>query len=127
MRNIVKNCSSNVDKILTTVYDRHMSASQTLKKLGLNEKEARVYLALLRRGKSKPAELAKLTKLNRATLYHTAKNLVSRGIIAEDLSGKALQFVTLPIDNLKYILESDTGEADISYYKMKKKSWLNRQ
>ncbi|MFA7319008.1 MAG: helix-turn-helix domain-containing protein [Parcubacteria group bacterium] len=87
-----------------------MLASNTLKKLGLNEKETRVYLALLRHGQAKPAELAKLTKLNRATLYHTAKSLVSSGIIAEDLSGKALQYVILPIDNMKNILESDKRE-----------------
>ncbi|MFA5986750.1 MAG: helix-turn-helix domain-containing protein [Parcubacteria group bacterium] len=84
-----------------------MSVNLTLKKLGLNEKEVRVYLALLRRGKTKPAELAKLTKLNRATLYHIAKGLVSSGIIAEDLSGKTLQYVSLPINDLKNILESD--------------------
>ena len=82
-----------------------MAVQQTLKKLGLNDKETHVYLALLRHGKTKPSVLAKLTKLNRATLYHTAKELVSKGIVAEDLSGKVLHFVALPADNLKNILE----------------------
>lgn len=82
-----------------------MSIQQTLGKLGLNDKEVRVYLALLRYGKAKPSVLAKLTKLNRATLYHLAKSLVSKGIIAEDMSGKVLQFVALPARNLDKILE----------------------
>jgi len=87
-----------------------MSANQTLTKLGFNEKEIKVYLALLRHGKNKPSALAKLTKLNRATLYHTAKELVSKGVIAEDLSGKFLHFVVLDINSLDKMLEQEKRE-----------------
>lgn len=87
-----------------------MSAAQTLKKLGLNDKETRVYLALLRHGKTKPSVLAKLTKLNRATLYHTAKALVSKEIVAEDLSGKFLYYSPLPAKSLENVLENAKRE-----------------
>ena len=87
-----------------------MSVNQTLKKLGFNDKEIRVYLALLKHGKTKPSVLAKLIKLNRATLYHVAKGLLSKGIIAEDLSGKVLNFVALPPDNLNKILDQAKRE-----------------
>jgi sugar-specific transcriptional regulator TrmB len=98
--------------MLTTMYTpiNNMSASQTLKKLGLNDKEARVYLALLKQGKTKPSALAKITKLNRATLYNVAKGLVSRGIIAEDLSGKVLHFVALRPENLHKTLDQAKRE-----------------
>lgn len=81
-----------------------MAIHQTLKKLGLNDKEIKVYLALLRGGKTRPALLAKNTKLNRATLYSVAKGLLSKGIIAEDMSGKILEFAPLPASNLANIL-----------------------
>lgn len=56
-----------------------MSASTTLKKIGLGEKEITLYMALLRRGKMKPSELATLTKINRATVYSIVKGLTSKG------------------------------------------------
>lgn len=87
-----------------------MTIQQTLKRLGLNEKEIKVYFALLKGGKTKPSILAKTTKLNRATLYNTAKNLLSKGIIAEDISGKILHFYPLPPDKLAIILEQPKRE-----------------
>ncbi|TSC94890.1 MAG: TrmB family transcriptional regulator [Candidatus Berkelbacteria bacterium Athens1014_28] len=82
-----------------------MSIHQILKNLGLNDKEIKVYLALLKSGKVKPAVLAKITKLNRATLYSVAGNLLSKGIIAEDISSKSLYYVPLPPKNLEKILD----------------------
>lgn len=96
--------------MLTTVYTVSMAINQTLKKLGLNEKEIDVYLALLRGGKTRPALLAKSTKLNRATLYSVAKGLLSKGIITEDMSGKILEFAPLPADNLSNILSQAKKE-----------------
>lgn len=81
-----------------------MAINQTLKKLGLNEKEIKVYLTLLKHGKSKPGSLAILTKLNRATLYNVADGLMSKGIIAEDLSGKSRELVPLPVGSLEKML-----------------------
>jgi len=87
-----------------------MAINQTLKKLGLNEKETKIYLALLKHGKTKPSDLAKITQIKRANLYHLAKGLISRGIIAEDLSAKTLSFMPLPPESLNKILEQDRRE-----------------
>ncbi len=87
-----------------------MPINKTLQKLGLNEKEIRIYLALLKHGKTKPSDLAKTTNLNRATLYAVAKGLVSKGIIAEDLSNKILYFIALPPENLNRILDQTKRE-----------------
>ncbi len=87
-----------------------MAINQTLEKIGLNEKEIRVYLALLKHGKTKPSVLATLTKLNRATIYNIAKNLLSMGIITEDISDKKLHFAPLPPKNLSGILEQKKRE-----------------
>lgn len=87
-----------------------MTLQQTLKKLGLNEKEIKVYLTLLKTGETKPSTLAKVTKLNRATLYNIAKSLLSKGVIAEDISGKILHFSPLPPNKLGNILEHSKRE-----------------
>lgn len=93
-----------------------MTIQKTLQKLGLNEKETKVYLALLRAGRTKPSTLAKITRLNRATLYNIAKSLLSKGIIAEDISGKVLHFSPMQPSRLENILEQpkrDLKEKEI--------------
>ncbi|OGY42786.1 MAG: hypothetical protein A2Y67_03580 [Candidatus Buchananbacteria bacterium RBG_13_39_9] len=87
-----------------------MAINQTLKKLGLNDKEIQVYFTLLKSGKTKPSILANLTKLKRASLYHIAKGLLAKGLIAEDYGGKTLQFVPLPPESLEQILEQSKRE-----------------
>lgn len=87
-----------------------MKIYQNLEKLGLNEKDIEVYLALLKNGKAKPSELAKITKLNRSTLYSVAKNLLSKGIIAEDVSGNILYYSPLPPEKLENILNQAKRE-----------------
>lgn len=73
---------------------------QNLAQLGLSEKEVAVYLEVLRRGKVLPAEVAKLTGLNRSTVYSVALELKKRGIMAEDLGGPARYLVALPPEDL---------------------------
>ena len=84
-----------------------MAIQTTLKKLGLSEKEIMVYLALIKHGKTKASDLAKFTKINRPTLYNLAKQLVSKGMIAEDYSVKILHYTPLQTENLKNMLEGE--------------------
>lgn len=93
-----------------------MTIQETLQKLGLNEKEVKVYLALLKGGKMKPSTLAKITKFNRSTLYNIAKGLLSKGIVVEDMSGKVLHFSPLQPSKLENILDQqkrDLKEKEI--------------
>ncbi len=87
-----------------------MSIQDTLRKIDLNDKEIKVYLTLLKNGKTTPAALSKLTKINRATIYNVAKGLLTKGIIAEDLGGKTLYFTPLPLDHLNQIVEKPKRE-----------------
>lgn len=52
-----------------------------LKNLGLSDKEARVYLALLQLGPATPYKMAKKAGLKRPTAYVIAEELVEKGII----------------------------------------------
>jgi len=87
-----------------------MSTQNTLKEIGLNDKEIKVYLTLLRNGRSTPSLLSKMTKINRATIYNIAKGLLTKGIIAEDLGGKTLYFTPLPPTSLNQIIEKPKRE-----------------
>lgn len=87
-----------------------MAIQQTLKKLGLSDKETHVYLALLKNGATKPSVLANITKLNRATLYNIAQGLSSKGLISGDQGGKSLIFTPLPPSELENILAASKRE-----------------
>ncbi len=52
-----------------------------LKGLGLSDKEARVYLALLQLGPATPYRIAKKSRLKRPTAYVIAEELVEKGLI----------------------------------------------
>lgn len=71
-----------------------------LKNLGFTDKETTIYLALLRAGKASPSELAKLTGIQRTTVYSVAKELIKRGVIGEDLGSAKQVFLALPPTDL---------------------------
>lgn len=55
---------------------------QTLVELGLNDKEATLYLRLLREGATTASRLAKLTGLNRTTAYLELDGLLHKGLVS---------------------------------------------
>ncbi|MBI4086942.1 hypothetical protein HY416_03085 [Candidatus Kaiserbacteria bacterium] len=57
-------------------------------KLGLNENEQEVYLAVLKAGKVSPQRVAKLTGVNRTTVYSIVRKLAGLGLLHEDLGSK---------------------------------------
>lgn len=52
--------------------------------LGMNQNEQEVYIAVLKAGKIAPQQVARLTKINRTTVYSVAKKLESFGLISQD-------------------------------------------
>lgn len=86
--------------------------SDTLGKLGFQEKEINVYLEVLRRGKTTPAAVAKATGINRATVYSVSKSLLERGVMTEDLAGKSLYLVAKPAEDLTSMIERASKELD---------------
>lgn len=64
-----------------------------LKNLGLTEKEAKVYLALLQLGPSTPYEIAKKAEIKRPTAYVIAEELVEKGFIAHVPGEERKQYI----------------------------------
>lgn len=63
--------------------DNDILLVQKLKKIGLSEKEALVYFAVLEIGSAFPSKISEKTKLNRSTVYKILLNLSIKGLITE--------------------------------------------
>lgn len=78
-----------------------MSLENDLKQIGLEEKEARVYLAALELGPTNIQNLTKKSEIKRSTVYEMIKNLKSMGLISETTKGKRRLFIASEPENLK--------------------------
>jgi sugar-specific transcriptional regulator TrmB len=65
---------------------------RTLTDFGLNDKEARVYLALLELGEGGVSQIAKKTDLKRAIIYIVLERLMQQGYASRTGRGKVLRF-----------------------------------
>jgi sugar-specific transcriptional regulator TrmB len=79
-----------------------MSLLKNLQKIGLSEKEARVYNALLESGEATAQELTIRADINRATTYIVLENLLQRGLVNRWHKKKKIVF---SLDSPRQILE----------------------
>jgi sugar-specific transcriptional regulator TrmB len=66
---------------------------QTLKSLGLDDKEIDLYLAALSLGESNMTELAKMAKVNRSTAYFIFKDLEAQGLLGSYKTKRGEKYV----------------------------------
>jgi predicted transcriptional regulator len=69
---------------------------EILHNLGLGKKEVVIYKQILEYGKIAPAHLSRLTAIQRTTVYSVAKELIEKGLITEDVSGRSVYYS--PVD-----------------------------
>ncbi len=77
-----------------------------LQKLGLTDKEVRLYQLLLQIGESAAAEIIKASRLKRPTVYKTLYSLEKKGLINQKNIGKKIHFCPEPPLNLLRLAES---------------------
>ena len=70
-----------------------MALLQDLQKIGLNEKEARVFLASLELGPSSVQQISKKASINRTTTYFILDSLIHKGLTSTYLKGKKTYFM----------------------------------
>jgi len=80
-------------------------------KLGLSEKEASVYMALVELGPSTVSDISRKTSLHRPTIYQLLPNLIERELVSRSTRGKKKIFVAESPERLKKIAESITEEV----------------
>lgn len=79
--------------------------SKTLSQIGLSEKEALVYEALLNLGKAGMNQLLKKVPLKRGNTYDILYELINKELVAETEERGKKVFVVEPPDRLKVLLE----------------------
>jgi HTH-type transcriptional regulator, sugar sensing transcriptional regulator len=67
--------------------------SDKLEKLGFNQKEAKLYLALLELGEGTIVDIARKSGLKRTTVYNMLDALMIRGLISQNKKGKRVLYV----------------------------------
>ena len=77
-----------------------MIMKHTLKEIGLNEKEAIVYIALLKLGKSSTQIISKETGINRISLYDILNYLIEKGFANLIIENKIKHFFAISPKNI---------------------------
>ncbi len=98
-----------------------MTVETELKKLGLSEKEIRVYLALLELGEASVQKISQKSKVNRATTYVILEGLAKKSLVSEiEKEGKTLYSAQDPefLFNLFKFQEREIKEKEAEFKKV---------
>ncbi|MEK7568973.1 MAG: helix-turn-helix domain-containing protein [Patescibacteria group bacterium] len=76
-----------------------------LQEIGLNEKEAGVYLALLQVDSASVVDIAEKTKIKRPTVYVVLETLAKKGLVSEVEIGKKTHYAAEPPERLETFVE----------------------
>ena len=85
---------------------------QDIERLGLTEKESKVYLTSLRIGPASMQVLARKAGIDRGTAYHVAQTLSDKGLFAMVSEGKRPLFRASDPKQLYSYVEARKVEAD---------------
>lgn len=83
-----------------------------LQELGLNENEARIYLALLKLGASKVNDIAGKTNLPRTFVYEVLRGLISKGLVSYSIISGIRNYEAADPSRLKGILKEKEEKLD---------------
>lgn len=89
-----------------------MNLSKELEKIGLSDKEAKVYLAALELGQDTVQNIAKKAGVNRATTYVVLKSLIGRGLCSSLTQGKKTMFAASNPKVLEGLFEVQKKELE---------------
>lgn len=93
---------------------------QELISIGLNEKEAKVYLSALELGQSTVQQIAQKAAVNRATAYFIIDALMQRGLVSSFHKGKKQFFIASDPERLIEILEQEKENIEKKKENLKK-------
>jgi len=85
---------------------------ELLKKLNFSDKQAKIYLELLKLGPSSVRILAKNTEINRGTVYESLKDLQDKGLVNYYKKTTKQYFVAEDPEKLQDLVESQTEELE---------------
>lgn len=80
--------------------------------IGLNEKEAAVYLALLQYDNASIIDIASKTKIKRSTTYTVIESLMKKGLVSETTVGKKTRYQAEAPERLETFVERQKIELE---------------
>ena len=89
-----------------------MTKSNIFNKIGLNDKELKIYTSLIERGPLLIAQIAKQTGLHRPAIYKNLPNLISKGLVTVSFKGKQKFYVAEEPEKLKNLVSELTNELE---------------
>lgn len=89
-----------------------MEIESTLKKIGLNDSEIRVYLALLKTGEAKKSEVIKESGIAHSKIYVNLDKLIKKGLAGVVNKNKVNYYVASPVERIKDFLEEKKKEIE---------------
>ena len=81
--------------------------TKQLQDFGLSDKEANIYLALLRSGKARAGEIARKLQLNRMIVYRVLTKLQERELVKATME-KPMKFIPIPLEKALDLLIRET-------------------
>lgn len=87
------------------------NVNKTLELIGLGKNERKVYLDLIRNGKSSVLEIAKRTAVHRTNVYDSLRNLIRNGFILEKIEENKRLFISRPPEKIKDYLAQIMQQA----------------
>ena len=84
--------------------------NDTLRDIGLTEKEATIYLASLSLGSSTVLKIARRSNMKRTTVYSVIDTLKEKGLIRIDLKGLKQKYIAENPEKLEVMLERRANE-----------------
>ncbi|OGY42774.1 MAG: hypothetical protein A2Y67_02545 [Candidatus Buchananbacteria bacterium RBG_13_39_9] len=85
---------------------------QELKKSGLSDKEAKIYLVSLERGPETAPMLAKLSEIVRPTAYVVIENLIKKGLMSSITKDKKVYFIAESPEHLLSLIRLQKQEVE---------------
>lgn len=89
-----------------------MALEKFLQSLGLNDKEQKVYVSLLKMGDALVSGIAKRAGTKRTTTYHILENLIERGLVSSYQERGTRRFVAETPSRMKGILEGQISALE---------------
>lgn len=105
-----------------------MNLKTILKLLGFNQKEAIIYIALLKLGEANIKEIADKTNISRTTLYTPIKNLTEKGYIEFYKRGERNYYIATSPEKIFKIKEGELSifQENIELFKKLKNQSTNK-
>lgn len=89
-----------------------MEISELLKKIGLNTKEAAIYITLMEKGAMTVSGIAKATGLHRPAIYQVLPGLEKRGLVTISPKGKLKHYGAESPEKLKNMISDLANQLD---------------